>query len=54
MTLQEMVRQAPAVVTRPSYLYSWLRNGIVPDLTVPNLPRLLEWVGREPLHSIAA
>ena len=38
MTLQEMMRQAPAVVTRPSYLYSWLRNGIVPDLTVPNLP----------------
>ena len=38
MTLQEMMRQAPSVVTRPSYLYSWLRNGVVPDLTVPNLP----------------
>jgi pre-mycofactocin synthase len=38
MTIQEMIRQAPSVVTRPSYLYSWLRNGIVPDLTVPNLP----------------
>jgi heme/flavin dehydrogenase (mycofactocin system) len=38
MTLQEMIRQAPSVVTRPAYLYSWLRNGIVPDLTVPNLP----------------
>ena len=38
MTFQEMIRQAPAVVTRPSYLYSWLRNGLVPDLTVPNLP----------------
>jgi heme/flavin dehydrogenase (mycofactocin system) len=38
MTLPEMIRQAPSVVTRPSYLYSWLRNGLVPDLTVPNLP----------------
>ena len=38
MTLQEMIRQAPSVVRRPAYLYSWLRNGIVPDLTVPNLP----------------
>lgn len=38
MTLQEMIRQAPSVVTRPAYLYSWLRNGVVPDLTVPNLP----------------
>ncbi|HXT89676.1 MAG TPA: pre-mycofactocin synthase MftD [Trebonia sp.] len=38
MTLQEMIRQAPSVVTRPAYLYTWLRNGVVPDLTVPNLP----------------
>jgi isopentenyl diphosphate isomerase/L-lactate dehydrogenase-like FMN-dependent dehydrogenase len=38
MTFQEMIRQAPSVVTRPAYLYSWLRNGVVPDLTVPNLP----------------
>jgi pre-mycofactocin synthase len=38
MTLQEMIRQAPSVLARPGYLYQWLRNGIVPDLTVPNLP----------------
>ena len=38
MTVQEMMRQAPSVVTRPSYLYQWLRNGEIPDLTVPNLP----------------
>jgi L-lactate dehydrogenase (cytochrome)/glycolate oxidase len=38
MTVQEMMRQAPSVVTRPSYLYQWLRNGAIPDLTVPNLP----------------
>jgi heme/flavin dehydrogenase (mycofactocin system) len=38
MTVAEMIRQAPSVVTRPAYLYTWLRNGIVPDLTVPNLP----------------
>src|ERR1700733_13210302 len=38
MTLEELVRQAPSVVTRPSYLYQWLRTGKIPDLTVPNLP----------------
>jgi pre-mycofactocin synthase len=38
MTPREMMRQAPSVVTRPSYLYQWLRNGEIPDLTVPNLP----------------
>ena len=38
MTLEEMLRQVPATITRPAYLYEWLRNGIVPDLTVPNLP----------------
>jgi heme/flavin dehydrogenase (mycofactocin system) len=38
MTVREMIRQVPSVVTRPAYLYTWLRNGIVPDLTVPNLP----------------
>jgi heme/flavin dehydrogenase (mycofactocin system) len=38
MTVQEMLRQAPSVVVRPGYLYQWLRNGVVPDLTVPNLP----------------
>jgi pre-mycofactocin synthase len=38
MTFEEMIRQAPSVVVRPAYLYQWLRNGVVPDLTVPNLP----------------
>jgi len=38
MTFQEMLRQAPSVAVRPAYLYQWLRNGVVPDLTVPNLP----------------
>jgi len=38
MTLEEMLRQVPATITRPAYLYQWLRNGAVPDLTVPNLP----------------
>ncbi len=38
MTFEEMLRQAPAVAMRPAYLYQWLRSGIVPDLTVPNLP----------------
>jgi heme/flavin dehydrogenase (mycofactocin system) len=38
MTFEEMLRQIPATITRPEYLYKWLRNGEIPDLTVPNLP----------------
>ena len=38
MNLEELVRQIPATVTRPAYLYEWLRHGEIPDLTVPNLP----------------
>jgi heme/flavin dehydrogenase (mycofactocin system) len=38
MTLEEMFRQIPATITRPAYLYQWLRKGEIPDLTVPNLP----------------
>src|SRR5580692_12196262 len=38
MTFDELIRQVPATITRPAYLYQWLRSGVVPDLTVPNLP----------------
>jgi heme/flavin dehydrogenase (mycofactocin system) len=38
MNLQEMVRQAPWAVTRPAWLYEWLKTGAIPDLTVPNVP----------------
>jgi L-lactate dehydrogenase (cytochrome)/glycolate oxidase len=38
MTIEELIRQVPAVITRPAYLYQWLRSGEIPDLTVPNLP----------------
>jgi heme/flavin dehydrogenase (mycofactocin system) len=38
MTFEELIRQVPAVITRPAYLYQWLRSGEIPDLTVPNLP----------------
>jgi L-lactate dehydrogenase (cytochrome)/glycolate oxidase len=38
MTFEELLRQVPATITRPSYLYQWLRSGAIPDLTVPNLP----------------
>ncbi len=38
MSLEEMIRQIPATITRPAYLYEWLRSGKIPDLTVPNLP----------------
>jgi heme/flavin dehydrogenase (mycofactocin system) len=38
MTLQEMIRLAPEAVSRPAWLYSWLKTGTIPDLTVPNLP----------------
>jgi heme/flavin dehydrogenase (mycofactocin system) len=38
MTFEELLRQVPSVITRPAYLYQWLRSGEIPDLTVPNLP----------------
>jgi heme/flavin dehydrogenase (mycofactocin system) len=38
MTLQEMIRQAPGALSRPAWLYSWLKTGEIPALTVPNLP----------------
>jgi L-lactate dehydrogenase (cytochrome)/glycolate oxidase len=38
MTLQEMLRQAPVALSRPAWLYDWLRSGSIPGLTVPNLP----------------
>jgi pre-mycofactocin synthase len=38
MTIEELVRQVPATITRPAYLYQWLRSGTIPGLTVPNLP----------------
>jgi heme/flavin dehydrogenase (mycofactocin system) len=38
MTLPEMLRQAPTGLSRPAWLYQWLRSGSIPDLTVPNLP----------------
>src|SRR5579862_2673646 len=38
MTLQEMVRQVPVALSRPAWLYEWLRSGSIPGLTVPNLP----------------
>jgi pre-mycofactocin synthase len=38
MTLKEMIRMAPEAVSRPAWLYAWLRTGRIPELTVPNLP----------------
>jgi pre-mycofactocin synthase len=38
MTLKETIRHSPEAVSRPAWLYSWLRTGSIPDLTVPNLP----------------
>jgi len=38
MTLQEMIKQIPTGVSRPAWLYQWLRSGTIPGLTVPNLP----------------
>ena len=35
--LPTAIRFAPAVLTRPSWLATWLRAGSLPDLTVPNL-----------------
>jgi len=39
LDLQAMARFAPQVVTRPGWLWQYLRNGWVPDLTTPNLAR---------------
>jgi pre-mycofactocin synthase len=39
MDLQAMARFAPQVVTRPSWLWQYMRNGWVPDLTTPNLAK---------------
>jgi isopentenyl diphosphate isomerase/L-lactate dehydrogenase-like FMN-dependent dehydrogenase len=36
MTFREMIRLAPEAVSRPAWLYQWLRTGHIPDLTVPN------------------
>jgi heme/flavin dehydrogenase (mycofactocin system) len=38
MTLREMIRLAPEALSRPAWLYSYLKTGHIPDLTVPNLP----------------
>ena len=38
MTLRESLRLAPEAMSRPAWLYSWLRTGSIPALTVPNLP----------------
>ncbi len=38
MTLSELVKLAPQVLTRPSYAVQWGRTLKIPDLTVPNLP----------------
>src|SRR6201997_3002818 len=38
MTLREMVRLAPEALSRPAWLYGYLKTGHIPDLTVPNLP----------------
>jgi len=37
MNLQTMLRFAPEGVTRPGYVLSWLRQGRLPELTVPNM-----------------
>ncbi len=37
MNLQTMLRFAPEGVTRPGYVLGWLRQGRLPQLTVPNM-----------------
>jgi L-lactate dehydrogenase (cytochrome)/glycolate oxidase len=37
MDLKAMLRFAPEVLARPSYLIRYARSGVVPDLTVPNI-----------------
>ena len=37
LSLKEMLRFAPEVVTRPKWLWAYVRSGRLPDLTVPNM-----------------
>jgi L-lactate dehydrogenase (cytochrome)/glycolate oxidase len=37
MNLKEMVRLSPQALTRPRWLYSFVRSGHLPTLTVPNM-----------------
>jgi L-lactate dehydrogenase (cytochrome)/glycolate oxidase len=39
MDLKTALRHAPQVITRPAYLYDYLRTIRVPDLSVPNMAR---------------
>jgi heme/flavin dehydrogenase (mycofactocin system) len=39
LDLAALVRLAPAGLARPGYLIDWLRQGGLPDLTVPNMAR---------------
>ena len=38
VTFAEAMRFSPEALTHPRWLYSYLRRGEIPDLTVPNLP----------------
>jgi heme/flavin dehydrogenase (mycofactocin system) len=56
LTLKEMLRFAPEVLTRPAWLWAYLRSGHLPDLTVPNMGRPApgffdaygQWMGTPP------
>ncbi|MBB3038337.1 pre-mycofactocin synthase MftD [Hoyosella altamirensis] len=37
MNLKAMLRLAPEVITRPSWLFDFAKSGSIPDLTAPNL-----------------
>jgi L-lactate dehydrogenase (cytochrome) len=37
LNLEAMFRYAPQVITKPGYLYRWVKSGHLPDLGVPNL-----------------
>jgi pre-mycofactocin synthase len=38
LTLQEALRFAPEALTHPSWLWTFLKQSTIPDLTVPNVP----------------
>ena len=44
MDLRTILRHAPEVMTRPSWLWTWLRSGALPGFGVPNFP-----TGDEPI-----
>ena len=47
LDLRTMIRQAPAALSRPTWLWRYLRSGSLPDLTTPNMLTPAQMAGGE-------